>query len=384
MNSTSSFAFEECACDDAAMAAFCLGIHARYQCRHAGACCQNWTVPAEARIVQIVETQKLRRSGFSGTLFLPVDRPEGRSWTVARDAHDDCVFFERDAGRLCVLHREAGIDALPAACRHFPRKILRDARGTCISLSHFCPTAAGMLLTPGGLEIVEARPPLDLPPPLEGLDARDALPPLVRPGLLCDVDGYQAWEQAGIATFAREDLTSDQSLNVIAAATDDIREWQPRAETLRERVVRAFAAACPVEMANANAQKRAMEIVAALSAGRAADIAPVDRFEDRWAQHVAHHFAPFERPMMNYLAARLFANWIAYQGRGLRSIVDWLWTCAAVVRHNVLERVLESGSIPVERDFIEAVRTADLLLLHVLDTAAFAKHVAPMEGPDPR
>jgi hypothetical protein len=253
-----------------------------------------------------------------------------------------------------------------------------------ISLSHFCPTAASMLMAEGGLDIVIARPPLELPPPLEGLDARDALPPLVRPGLLCDVDGYQAWEEAGIATFAREDLTSDQSLNVIAAATDDVREWQPRAETLRERVARAFAAAGPVEMANGDAQKRVMEIVVALSARRATDIAPVDRFEDRWAQHVAHHFAPFERPMKNYLAARLFANWIAYQGRGLRSIVEWLRTCAAVVRHNVLERVLESGSAPVDEDFIEAVRTADLLLLHMLDTSAFGKHVAPIEGPDPR
>ena len=37
--------------------------------------------------------------------------------------------------------------------------------------------------------------------------------------------------------------------------------------------------------------------------------------------------------MKNYLAARVFANWIAYQGRGLRSIVEWLRTCAAIVRH---------------------------------------------------
>jgi Fe-S-cluster containining protein len=366
------------------MAAFCLGIHARYQCRHAGACCQNWTVPAEARVVQIVEARKLRRAGFSGSLFLPVEQPGGTSWNVARDAHGDCVFFERDGGRLCVIHREAGIDALPAACRHFPRKILRDARGTFISLSHFCPTAAGMLLTAGGLEIVEARPPLDLPPPLEGLDARDALPPLVRPGLLCDLDGYQAWEQAGIATFARGDLTADQALSMIAAATDVVRGWQPREETLVARVAQAFHATRPEDGTNAASPRRAMEIVSALSAGRAADLASIDRFDDHWTRSVADHFAPFERPMKNYLAARLFANWIAYQGRGLRSIVEWLRTCAAVARHTLLDRALKSGSIPVESDFIEAVRSADLLFLHVLDTAAFAKHVAPMEGPDPR
>ena len=366
------------------MAAFCLGIHARYQCRHAGACCQNWAVPAEARVVAIVESRKLRRPGFSGTLFLPVDRSEGRGWTVARDAHDDCVFFERDAGRLCVIHREAGLDALPAACRHFPRKILCDVRGTFISLSHFCPTAAGLLLADGGLETVAAKPPLDLPPPLEGLDARGALPPLVRPGLLCDVDGYQAWEQAGIATFARGDLTADQALRVIAAATDVVRAWQPGEETMVARVARAFHATGPEDETGDISQTRAMAIVATLSATRVTARAAIDRFDDHWAQYVADHFAQFDRPMKNYLAARLFANWIVYQGRGLRSIVEWLRTCAAVVRHNLLDRVLTSGSIPVESDFIEAVRSADLLLLHVLDTAAFAKHVAPMEGPDPR
>ena len=366
------------------MAAFCLGIHARYQCRHAGACCQNWAVPAEAHVVAIVESRKLRRPGFSGPLFLRVDRSEGRGWTVARDAHDDCVFFERDAGRLCVIHREAGLDALPAACRHFPRRILRDVRGTFISLSHFCPTAAGLLLADGGLETVEAKPPLDLPPPLEGLDARDALPPLVRPGLLCDLDGFQAWEQAGIATFARGDLTADQALSVIAAATDVVRAWQPRDETMVARVARAFHATRSEDGTNAASQRRAMEIVSALSPGCAADLTPIDRFDDRWTRYVADHVAPFERAMKNYLAARLFANWIAYQGRGLRSIVEWLRTCAAVVRHNLLDRVLTSGSRPVESDYIEAVRSADLLLLHVLDTAAFAKHVAPIEGPDPR
>ena len=201
---------------------------------------------------------------------------------------------------------------------------------------------------------------------------------------MCDLDGYQAWEQAGIATFARGDLTADQALRVIAAATDVVRAWQPGEETMVARVARAFHATGPEDETGDISQTRAMAIVATLSATRVTARAAIDRFDDHWAQYVADHFAQFDRPMKNYLAARLFANWIVYQGRGLRSIVEWLRTCAAVVRHNLLDRVLTSGSIPVESDFIEAVRSADLLLLHVLDTAAFAKHVAPMEGPDPR
>ena len=84
--------------------------------------------------------------------------------------------------------------------------------------------------------------------------------------------------------------------------------------------------------------------------------------------------------MKNYLAARLFANWIAYQGRGLRTIVEWLRTCAAVVGHELLRRSPESATAPDTPSFIEAVRRADLLLLHVLDSASFAKHAATIEG----
>jgi Fe-S-cluster containining protein len=367
------------------VSAFCLGIHARYQCQHSGACCQNWAVPAEPHVVHLVNERRLRRAGFTGTLFLSHDhRGEHGVKTIARDEHNDCVFFDRDGGRLCLIHREAGSEALPTACRHFPRKVLHDSRGTFISLSHFCPTAAKMLMAPGSLAIVPAQPPLRLPPPVEGLDASGALPPLLRPGLLCDPAGYEAWEHAGIATFARDDLTSGECLDLIAGATEAVRLWQPGRESLAERVEAAFAVVRPVQRSALKDQDRAMKIVAALSAGRAADTSPLCDFQERWEQHVAVHFAAFERPMRNYLAARLFANWIAYQGQGLRSIVEWLRVCAAVVRHALLTRVLQSQSPPGRDDFVEALRTADLLLLHVIDTAAFATYVAPKEGCDPR
>jgi hypothetical protein len=241
-----------------------------------------------------------------------------------------------------------------------------------------------MLLAPGSLAIVEARPPLRLSPPVEGLDASGALPPLLRPGLLCDPAGYQAWEHAGIATFARDDLTSRECLDLIAGATEAVRLWEPGRDSLVERVGTAFEDAGPVKDSDLNAHERAMKAVAALSVGRTADYSPSARFEERWDRHVAAYFAAYERPMRNYLAARLFANWIAYQGRGLRSVVEWLRVCAAVLRQALLTRVLHSGSPPSQDDFIEALRTADLLLLHVIDTAAFATYVAALEGPERR
>ena len=365
------------------MATFALDIHARYQCRHAGACCQNWAVPAEPEVVAIVEARQLRRRGVTGTLFL-AGGPEHATWTVARDERDDCVFFERDAGRLCVIHRDAGIDALPSACRHFPRKVLQEAAGTYVSLSHFCPTAARLLLTTGGLRVVTARPPLELPPPVEGLDAVDALPPLVRPGLLCDVAGYRAWEEAGVATFARPDLTWQQALDVIAAATEIVRDRQARAVPLVELVPVAFERARATDGEDSGGHTRALEAISRLSESGAGGIEAIEGFDAMWRRHIGERGLCFDRAMKNYLAARLFANWVAYQGRGLRTIVEWLRACAAVLRHTLLVRAMKAGRAPEDDDFVEAVRSTDLLLLHTLDSAAFARHVIPIEGPDRR
>ena len=40
----------------------------------------------------------------------------------------------------------------------------------------------------------------------------------------------------------------------------------------------------------------------------------------------------FSVPIANYLAARLFGNWVAYQGHGLRSVVAWVRACYDVLR----------------------------------------------------
>jgi hypothetical protein len=349
-------------------------------------------VPAEPHVIELVESRRIRREGVTGPLFVESTPPrDAPRLDVARDAGGSCVFFDRDGGRLCAIHREAGVEALPSACRHFPRKILRDLRGTFISLSHFCPTAAAMLLARDPLQVVEAHPPLRLSEPIEGLDATDALPPLVRPGVLCDLEGYSAWEQASVATFARADLGYQDALDLVAAATEHIRDWNPGHGTLSERVHTAFLDARAEAGADRHAQSRALETVGALAAG--SDLAHVDRFEATWQELIP--FAPprFDVAMKNYLAARVFANWIAYQGRGLRSIVEWLRTCAAIVRHQMVRRTLEfhasahttgAGLALDPDDFVEAFRMADLLLLHVVDTQAFARRVAPLEGPDPR
>ena len=299
---------------------------------------------------------------------------------MARDRAGDCVFYDRSSGGRCIVHRNLGVEALPSACRHFPRKVLLDARGTLISLSHFCPTAAATVLSPAPLSIVEAHPPLRLESAMEGLDASDALPPLLRPGLLCDIEGYDAWERAAIATFARGDRSYDACLGEIAAATSTIYGWKPGREPLATRVARAFAETgngSPDLTANHDG---AIARVRSLTQGRVEDdLAPIADFDETWDRLALPHPDWFERGMKNYLAARLFANWIAYQGRGLHSIVEWLRTSAEVVRHFLVRRLLRKGRPMGPDEFIESVRLADLLLLHVLDSAAFARAAATVD-----
>ena len=367
------------------MPTFCLSLHAGYRCRHAGACCRNWTVQAEPQVVQVVEARQIRRAGVNGAQFLRTDGRHASSWTIARDPGGNCVFFDGAGDRLCAIHRDAGVAALPSACRHFPRKILRDGRGTFISLSHYCPTAASLLLARDPLDIVDAPASVRLEEPIEGLDAREALPPLVRPGLLSDLDGYTAWEQAVVRTFARPDLDYARALDVVSAATAMVRDWQPGGPTLGSVVDRAFHDAGPSGIADPAAHARAMALAAAMCAGSVpADAVHLPGFDEGWASLVAPVFDRFDTAMKNYLAARAFANWIAYQGRGLRSIVEWLRTAAELVRHYIVRRAIETGTPPGAADFVEAVRLADLLLLHVADTRLFARRCAALEGPDPR
>jgi len=70
----------------------------------------------------------------------------------------------------------------------FPRIVLHDARGTFISLSHFCPTAASLLFeSTGEAVIVQAPAALSDIGELDGLDARHVWPPLLRPNMLMDL-----------------------------------------------------------------------------------------------------------------------------------------------------------------------------------------------------
>jgi len=216
------------------METFTLSLHADYRCRSSGACCSSgWAVAVEPQTRQGIE-QGLREGRFQLPASLErlpeafVSAEAGADPVLATDRCGRCVFYEEDSGRLCAIHRQLGHEALPSACRHFPRVVLQTPRGIWVALSHYCPTVASLpFRTDRGLEIVrnpEAFPP---GPSYEGLDARAAWPPLLRPGVLMCWDSHVRWEAHQIATFARAELSPEQALQLLARQAEAIRSWPP-------------------------------------------------------------------------------------------------------------------------------------------------------------
>ena len=264
---------------------WCLNIHAPYRCQHVGACCRaSWTIPFE-----------------DGTI-------------AARDARGACTFLDGTNG-LCSVHRAGGIHALPVTCRMFPRIVLQDARGTFISLSHFCPTAASLLFDASGdVAIVDAPPALADVGVLDGLDAREAWPPLLRPGVLMDLESYGAWERRALTVLTSGDTAPRDALAALADVTARIAAWTPGSGELLDEVHIGF------------------DALGAYVADTSRDRAAVKR----------------------WLAARLFGAWIAYQGDGLAATIAYLRSCLQTLE----------GELAVDGATLEAIRRSDLRIVH--------------------
>ena len=340
----------------------CLSFHAAYRCQHAGACCAApWHVKADDHVVAFVKRSP-RYTGHLEELFVgqPPRPGQPAERAVAKRTGGLCVFRE---DRRCVIHAEGGEAALPVGCRHYPRVVRRDRHGIALSLSHYCPTAASLLIANPPVAVVAAPSPLTLAEPIEGLDARDALPPLLRPDLLMDVDAYAVWETCAVECFSRG-RRADVALYRLANATDLLRGWTPGAEPLAGAVGRAFAGADDTAP-----QWIGRGLVVARDLNRG--LVPLD---GGIPEHGDRSTAAVERVIANYLAARVFGNWIAYQGRGLRTIVTWLAAC-----HDVVRLLMSSDGRRGLTRAIEAIRQADYVMLHTIDTQAFATAVREVE-----
>jgi hypothetical protein len=347
----------------------CLSLHAGYVCQHRGECCRTWQVPAEPHVLAFVRTRRTLEEHEA----LVRQGPDGSQRYLAH-RNGACVFRLHDR---CAIQQTAGEMALPVSCRHFPRVILRDARGTLIALSHYCGTAAALLFAAtGAARAVNATAPLALSEPLEGLDARDALPPLIRPDMLSDMDGYEAWEQSAIDVLAAS-AHAGPALDTIERVTERVRRWTPRDGELRR-----FVRACFGNAGAGSGRRRKpmeLEIVRTLYSG---DVRLHGRpdLDDVWRQAAPDDRSDLHRAIGNYVAARFFGNWVAHQGRGLRSVVAWARACHDVLRAiATADRDVRDGALTAD-ELLHAIRLADLVMLHSIDSHEFAGSFSPREA----
>lgn len=350
------------------MSVWCLSVHASWTCRHSGACCRaGWAIPIEG---PAFETVRLHFSDAGDRLVTGGQLPEGAAAMLATDGRGSCRFHE---GRRCGIHRQLGPDALPAACRQFPRQALRDGRGTFISLSHFCPTAARLLFEAVPLAIVHAPPALALDGRLEGLEAAGALPPLLRSDLLMDLDGYAEWERQSVAALASRGRCAEEAIELVAAATAAMTRWRPGRESLAGAVRRAFAEARPTRH-----EARLEDDIQSfrLAAGAVPGGLTAPRFPGGADPVRARHLLwAHDRAVRAYLAARLFGSWIAYYAGGLLTVVAYLRVCTAILAIEAARQRHEQPSGPGDRLLREAIRQADLLLVHLADARALTRAI---------
>ena len=365
------------------MSIFALSIHADYKCRHSGACCSaDWDVPVEVSVYRTL-SEALAQGRLApasraddAPLITGPDLPEGAGAVLGRTASGDCIFFHRGSG-LCVVHRDLGEPALPSTCRHFPRVAVRDARGTSITLSHFCPTAASMLFRDDiALEIVES-PPAFPPRDYEGLAVHpDAWPPLLHPRMLMDLEGYSAWERHMVARCdmgVRPPLRGESSVrmpeSVLATLMRDahvLRAWRPGGPSLVEAV-----AALPkdrVAAPPAAALDASMDLYDEAVRAIPADLTPPDdegNLDAAFAALVAPAWPEHAAPLNRFLAAKAFASWTAYQGRGVLTIVRGLEAALAILRVEAA-RQCRNADRRLDADLLrEAFRGTDFVLNHL-------------------
>lgn len=355
-------------------AIFSLSIHADYRCEHSGVCCtSDWDVPVELPIYlslgQAMTTRRLLPAAAAadgGPVLVRDEMPDEAAAMVARTAAGDCVFYHRGSG-LCVVHRDLGETQLPSTCRHFPRVAVRDRRGTFISLTHYCPTAASMLFREDvPLEIVEA-PPAFPPAAYDGLvvDA-EAWPPLLHPQMLMDLDGYSAWERHMVRRCADPAASPDSVIATLDRDARRLRLFTPGGQSLVEAVQSLPAGL--VDAPDVASLRESLACYAAVMAAIPDEFTPAPD-EEMLLEEFEHHVAPswdrWRAPVNRYLAAKAFANWTAYQGRGILTIVRGLAAALALVRVEAARECRDQGR-PLDRAVMrEAFRNADFLLNHL-------------------
>jgi hypothetical protein len=362
-----------------------LNLHAGFACRRSGACCTaGWPIPVEAAAAAAIRAHAI----VPGTALSTAGQlPEGAAAVLVPLPGGACPAFDRAGGSLCQVQKRLGHGGLPASCRHFPRLALLESDATRVTLSHFCPTAAWALFRTdlSRLDIVPDAAGIADRSEHDGYDARHTIPPLLRPGVAMDAGACRLWERYVIGALDADGLSPESALAAIARTAETIRGWTAGRVMLEDHVAQATAAASRErgpetrwQMPQENALRLFSAAASSVLQGLSRPDVPVGVAAadavwvvPRWVAHAG--------TVRRYLAARSFAAWSAYLGEGLRTQVAMLAVALAAVRIEAAREALDA-SRPLDDTLLHAaIRSADLLLHHLSDTAALVKSLGVVE-----
>ena len=340
-------------------------------------------LPVYRSLKEAVATGRLKTSPEAAGLdpfVVDPDLPEDEAAIFERVDSGACVFFDRES-RLCLVHRDLGEQALATTCRTFPRLAVQDARGTFITLSHFCPTAASQLFRDDvPLEIVES--PASFPPAdYDGLTVAEGdLPPLLRPDVLMDGTGYTAWERHMVDVCAAAP-SAETAVATLMRDAGVLRTWSGGGEPLHDAVARlpqALVSAAPLSTLHAalGAHAEAMSCVPDELRPEPDEHGLAEAYE----RFVRSAWTEFSRPLRYYVAAKAFASWTAYQGRGVASIVRGIEAALALVRVEAARQCCDAGAPLDAHRLKEAIRAADFILNHLATGDALAQAWSTVEA----
>jgi hypothetical protein len=341
-------------------------MHTPYGCRHSGACCSSqWPIPLERHRVDAIAAAVADRRLVAPAQWLrhAPHQPADVAGVLAIEA-GHCVFHQRgqhgDGGR-CAIHGVLGHGAMPTACQHFPRECLMDDRGGFVTLSHYCPTAARLLVShTDPIEIVEGPTPIPYGVG-EGFDARGAWPPLLRPGVLMDHASFSAWEAHMVSWLGGTQnpdgrWSPECVVNLLHSQGERLSRWSPRDGALLD-AVQGLADERPWPGGHTKGDAEA----------------PFAAIAREWRALA---------PIINrFLAAHAFASWTAYQGNGIIVHTRKLRHVADVLRQQAVDRCASEGGALTTARLIEAIRQTDLQLVHLADRDALATALCAPHGP---
>jgi hypothetical protein len=192
------------------------------------------------------------------------------------------------------------------------------------------------------------------------------LPPLLSPTMLMDLAGYSAWEVHMIGRCAEIGTSPEAVLTTLVRDAQLLRQWKPGGITLVDAV-----RDLPARLERARAASTldgSFMLYEQVMRAVPNDLRPQPDESDldrSFADLVSPVWSTFDVPLNRYVAAKAFASWTAYQGRGVMTIVRGLEAALAIVRIESARQCRDAKRALDAELLHGAFRSADFILNHL-------------------